>query len=143
MRTSLVLPSCNGQADPGARVRGMALHLPHSQILPVGLELEGLGLCQGRAFSLQPLPLGRARGCTGNFLQGSGITGQIAGNALVGLSLFTAGCFMHRIALYRNYNYQKRKWPVENKIILPSTVGHLTTHILERKLLIIYFNKGN
>jgi len=51
------------------------LHLPNGQVLQPGLELEGLGLCQGSIrFALQPLCLPASRRCMGgDSLQGSGI----------------------------------------------------------------------
>ncbi len=55
-------------------------HLPHGQVFQPGLELEGLGLCQGLLrLALQPLRFLAGCGCAGGFLQGSGITGQLPG----------------------------------------------------------------
>ncbi|MHB8120500.1 MAG: hypothetical protein ACYDHX_17595 [Methanothrix sp.] len=48
---------------------------PSGKIFQPGLELEGLGLCQGRLPPLQPLCLPESRGCTGSLLQGFGISG--------------------------------------------------------------------
>ena len=67
-------------------------HLPHGQILQPGLELEGLGLCQGLLrLALQPLRFLAGRGCTGGFLQGSGIPGQLPGFLLEGLAAIAGG----------------------------------------------------
>jgi hypothetical protein len=73
-------------------------------ILQPGLELEGLGLCQGLlCLALQPLSLPAGCGCMGGLLQGSGISGQIAGFLQEGMTAVARGGAVHGKWFYGIY----------------------------------------
>jgi len=75
------------------------LHLPHGEVLQPGLELEGLGLCQGLLrLSLQSLCFLAGCRCTsGGLLQGAGVPGQLPGGSLQGLAAIAGGGAVHGI----------------------------------------------
>jgi len=77
------------------------LHLPYGQVLQPSLQLEGLGLCQGRfRLSLQSLCLLAGHGCASDLLLGSGVPGQLPGDPLQGLPAITGGVRAWEIVLW-------------------------------------------